>query len=82
MRLPRSASPSARRSSSPPAAFSLGQRLAAAWLRVAALNWMQRFTVLGGICGRPAVFTNSVLYFISALVLVRAIRDPAASRGL
>lgn len=56
----------------PPAAAWLGQLLGAAWLGVAALNWLQRGAVLGGIYGRPVVFTNLVLYFVSALSLLRA----------
>jgi hypothetical protein len=51
----------------------LGQLLAAAWLGVAALNWLQRRVVLGGIYGRPTVLTNAALYFISALSLLRAL---------
>jgi hypothetical protein len=55
----------------PPAAIWLGQFLGAAWLGVAALNWLQRGAMLGGIYGRPVVFTNLVLYFVSALSLLR-----------
>ena len=51
----------------------LGQLLGAAWLGVAALNWLQRSMVLGGIYGRPIVLTNLVLYFVSALSLLRAL---------
>lgn len=57
----------------PPAAVWLGQLLAAAWLGVAALNWLQRGARLGGIYGRPIVFTNLALYLISALSLLRAL---------
>jgi hypothetical protein len=57
----------------PPAAAWLGQLLGAAWLGVAALNWLQRAAVLGGIYGRPVVFANLVLYFVSALSLLRAL---------
>lgn len=57
----------------PPAAAWLGQLLAAAWLGVAALNWLQRTAVLGGIYGRPVVLANLALYFISALSLLRAL---------
>jgi len=57
----------------PPAAAWLGQLLAAAWLGVAALNWLQRAAVLGGIYGRPIVLANLALYFVSALSLLRAL---------
>jgi hypothetical protein len=57
----------------PPTAAWLGQLLAAAWLGVAALNWLQRAAVLGGIYGRPVVLANLVLYFVSALSLLRAV---------
>jgi hypothetical protein len=57
----------------PPAAAWLGQLLAAAWLGVAALNWLQRAAVLGGIYGRPIVIANLALYFVSALSLLRAL---------
>lgn len=62
----------------PPAAAWLGQLLAAAWLGVAALNWLQRSAVLGGIYGRPTVIANGALYFISALSLLRALMHHAA----
>jgi hypothetical protein len=50
-----------------------GQLVGAAWLAVAASNWLQRRSVLGGIYGRPVVFANLVLYFVSALSLLRAL---------
>ena len=50
----------------------LGRLLGAAWLGVAALNWGNRFTLLGGVNGRPVVAANMALYLISALVLFRA----------
>jgi len=56
----------------PPAAVWLGQLLGAAWLAVAALNWLQRESILGGIYGRPVVLANVALYLISALSLIRA----------
>ncbi|HEU4642584.1 MAG TPA: hypothetical protein VFS44_09025 [Gemmatimonadaceae bacterium] len=66
----------------PPAAAWLGQLLAAAWLGVAALNWLQRTALLGGIYGRPIVFANLALYFVSALSLLRALVAGAASPAL
>jgi hypothetical protein len=49
-----------------------GQLLAAAWLSLAVLNWVTRSSVLGGIYGRPIVLANTTLYFVSAMVLVKA----------
>jgi hypothetical protein len=66
----------------PPAAAWLGQLLGAALLGVAALNWLQRGAVLGGIYGRPVVFANFVLYFVSALSLLRALLGGGAPRAL
>jgi hypothetical protein len=66
----------------PPAAAWLGQLLAAAWLGVAALNWLQRAAVLGGIYGRPVVFANGALYLVSALSLLRALLGGAAPRAV
>jgi hypothetical protein len=56
----------------PPSAAWLGQLLAAAWLGLAAMNWLQRAAVLGGIYGRPVVLANVALYFVGALSLARA----------
>jgi hypothetical protein len=66
----------------PPAAAWLGQLLAAAWLGVAALNWLQRAAVLGGIYGRPIVLANLALYFVSALSLLRALLSAGTSSVL
>ncbi len=55
----------------PPSAFWLGQLLGAAWLGMAALSWLSRNAVLGGIYGRPVVMANFALHFISAMTLVR-----------
>ena len=56
----------------PSSAAWLGQRVAAAWIGVAVMNWMQRTSVLGGIYGRPVVSANLVLYVVGTLSLVRA----------
>lgn len=66
----------------PPAALWLAQLLAAAWLGVAAMNWLQRATLLGGIYGRPVVFANLVLWFVGDMVVLRALREPGAPRAL
>ena len=60
----------------------LGQLLAGAWLALAAQNWLQRSIVIGGIYARPLVYSNFVLYLISALSLVRVAITPTASRAL
>ena len=55
----------------PVAGAWLGQLLGAAWLGVAALDWLARGTLLGGIYGRPVVTANAVLHFVSATSLLR-----------
>ena len=50
----------------------IGQVLGAAWLGLAALNWLSRGSVLGGIYGRPIVMANAVTYFITTTVLLKA----------
>ncbi len=55
----------------PPSGFWLGQLLAAAWLGLAALNWLSRRALLGGIYGRPVVMSNAAFYFIAAMALLR-----------
>jgi hypothetical protein len=66
----------------PPDAVWLAQLLAAAWLGVAALDWLQRATLLGGIYGRPTVLANLALYLIGDLSVLRALRAPDAPRAL
>lgn len=55
----------------PAAGAWLGQLLGAAWLAVAALNWLSRAALLGGIYGRPVVMANAMLWFVAAMVLLR-----------
>ena len=50
----------------------LGQLLGAAWVAVAALDWISQFALLGGIYGRPVVVANAVLYFVTAMSALRA----------
>jgi len=66
----------------PAAAAWLGQLLAAAWLAIAALNWLQRSAVLGGIYGRAVVLANLVLYFVTALSVGRALAAGTAPASL
>lgn len=54
----------------------VGQLLGAAWIAVAATDWMAREATVGGIYGRPIQTANATLFFVSALVLV----DAAAPR--
>jgi hypothetical protein len=49
----------------------LGQLVGAAWLGVAALDWLSRSMLLGGIYGRGVVSANAALYFISATTLLK-----------
>ena len=51
----------------------LGQLLGAAWLALAALNWLSRTSLLGGIYGRSVVMPNAAFYFIAAMVLIKAV---------
>ncbi|MBP6443847.1 MAG: hypothetical protein KA267_07500 [Gemmatimonadales bacterium] len=55
----------------PPGEVWFGQLLAAACLAMAALNWLSRHTLLGGIYGRPVVAANATGYFIAAITLLR-----------
>lgn len=63
----------------PPEAAWVGQLIAAAWIALAALNWLSRGAMLGGIYGRPVVFANSVLYFVTALSVMDAASHGHAS---
>lgn len=56
----------------PAAGAWLGQLLGAAWLAVAALDWMGRSLRIGGIYGRAMVMANATLYFVSAMVLLKS----------
>jgi hypothetical protein len=64
----------------PATAHWIGQLLGAAWLGLAALNWIHRRAVLGGVYGRPIVMANLMHYFIAALALVRASIDGTPGR--
>ena len=66
----------------PPQAYWLGQLLAAAWLGVASLNWLQRGAVIGGIYARPLVSANFILYLVSSMSLLRVVTAPSASWGM
>lgn len=66
----------------PASAAWIGQLLAAAWLGVAGMNWLQRRSRIGGIYGRPVVVANVGLYFISALTLIGTVRRGAGGTAL
>jgi hypothetical protein len=65
----------------PASTLWIGQLLAAAWMGMAALNWLQRATVIGGIYGRPIVCANFVLFFVSAMSMTRVVRSPPVPWG-
>ena len=48
------------------------QMLGGAWLGLAALNWLQRRAIIGGVFMRPLVFANTIHYVVAALVLWKA----------
>jgi hypothetical protein len=66
----------------PPSAGWFGQLFGTALLAMADLNWLSRFTVLGGIYGRPIVSANLTLYFVSAVVLFMAAGRTASVRSV
>jgi len=63
----------------PAAGAWFGQLLGGAWLGVAALDWLSKGARLGGIYGRPIVLMNLILYFVSAIVLLKIALLPGAS---
>ncbi|MEO7361104.1 MAG: hypothetical protein ABI120_12305 [Gemmatimonadaceae bacterium] len=63
----------------PRSAVWLGQLIAGAWLALAAMNWQARKTILGGIYGRPVVYSNVMLFVVSALGVFKAALAPNAS---
>lgn len=65
-----------------PAATWPGELIGAGWLALAALNWLSRGTVLGGIYGRPIVIANVALYFITAMILLRVAVERGGPGGL
>lgn len=66
----------------PVASAWLGQLLAASWLALAALNWHHRSALLGGIYGRPVVFTNLILYFVMATSVAKPLLRAEVSTTL
>ena len=66
----------------PPAGAWLGQLLGAGWLALAALDWLTRSTLLGGIYGRPVVVANAAHYFVAATVLLKVVAGRGAPPAL
>jgi hypothetical protein len=66
----------------PPSATWLGQLLAAAWLALAAVNWLSQSSLLGGIYARPVVMANATGYFIAAMVLLKVVTRQAVPAAL
>ena len=62
----------------PPAAAWVGQLLGAAWLALAVLDWLGRSALLGGIYARGQVSANAVVFFVSAMTLVRVVARTGA----
>jgi hypothetical protein len=56
---------------SSPSLDLIGQLLGGAWLGVAALNWLSKSALIGGIYSRPVVSANVLLYFVTALSLIK-----------
>ncbi|MEO7996917.1 MAG: hypothetical protein ABI852_05705 [Gemmatimonadaceae bacterium] len=61
----------------PLSAVWLGQLIAGAWLALAAMNWQARNAILGGIYGRPVVYSNVLLFVVTALGVLK----PALAAG-
>jgi hypothetical protein len=56
-----------------PGAELIGQLLGGAWLGVAALNWLSKSSLIGGIYNRPVTSANGLLYFVTALSLIKPV---------
>jgi len=65
-----------------PADAWFGQLLAANWLALAVLNWFNRSVLLGGIYARAVVMTNATVYFVGAMVLLKAVMSPDVPAAL
>jgi hypothetical protein len=66
----------------PPTGAWIGAVLASALLGLAALNWLARSQLLGGIYGRPVVAANSTFYFIAAIELLKVAGRRESSAAL
>ena len=62
--------------------IALLQLLGAALFGLAMLNWMSRYSRIGGIFGRPLVIANFANAFIAAMMLVHLWREDGLSTAL
>lgn len=62
--------------------LALLQLLGAAVFSLAMLNWMNRYSLTGGIFGRPLVLVNFANSAISALMLIHLARQDGISTAL
>ena len=65
-----------------PLELALLQLLGAAVFSLAMLNWMSRYSLTGGIIGRPLVVVNIANSAISALMLIHLARQEGVSAAL
>jgi hypothetical protein len=65
-----------------PVERALLQLLGAALFALAMLDWLNRYSLLGGIYGRPLVVANLSHAAIGALMLVHLVRELGASAPL
>jgi len=65
-----------------PLELALLQLLGAAVFSLAMLNWMSRYSLIGGIFGRPLVVVNLANSAISALMLIQLARRAGVSAAL
>jgi len=56
-----------------PAAVLMVQLLGALYLGLAALDWMSRGFVTGGIYGRPLTLANVIHFMVGAIALLKAV---------
>jgi hypothetical protein len=60
----------------------IGQLLGGAWIGAAALNWLSKSALIGGIYNRAVVSANGLLYFVAAMSLIRPLLRGGASTVL
>lgn len=50
----------------------MAQTLGAAFLAMAAVNWMTRTNILGGVYGKPLTLSNFLFFFVSAMAYLKS----------
>jgi hypothetical protein len=60
----------------------IGQVLAGALLGLAALNWLSKSALIGGIYSRPVVSANVLFFFVAAMSLIKPLLRGDASPTL